>query len=133
MAECREAARLPTPDHTSPSDQPNFHLRYVSPAIFEAAGAEPARKSPTTSQPLFSEMQRVSEGIAAWRSGDLRRFGALVSESGESSVKNYECGSPQLITLYETLRETPGVLGARASEWGRFRGSCLALIDPSAH
>ena len=54
-----------------------------------------------------------------------------MNESGESSVKYYECGSPQLITLYEILRETPGVHGARFSGAG-FRGNCIALVDPAA-
>lgn len=35
-----------------------------------------------------------------------------------------------MITLYEILRETPGVYGTRFSGAG-FRGCCLALIDPS--
>jgi galactokinase len=61
----------------------------------------------------------------------LVRFGALMSASGESSIKYYESGSPQLITLYETLRDTPGVYGARFSGAG-FRGNCIALVDPAA-
>ncbi|MEZ4615502.1 MAG: hypothetical protein R2867_08305 [Caldilineaceae bacterium] len=53
-----------------------------------------------------------------------------MAQSGESSIKNYESGCPQLITLYEILRNTPGVLGVRFSGAG-FRGSCLALVDPA--
>jgi galactokinase/galacturonokinase len=76
-------------------------------------------------------MGRVNKGIKAWQAGDIERFGALMSESGESSIKYYECGSPQLITLYELLRETPGVYGVRFSGAG-FRGNCIALVDPAA-
>ena len=76
-------------------------------------------------------MRRVEEGIGAWRAGDLVRFGELVSESGASSIHNYECASEQLTTLYEILRTTPGVYGARFSGGG-FGGSCLALVDPDA-
>jgi galactokinase len=79
----------------------------------------------------FGEMQRVSEGVAAWRARDIKQFGALITQSGQSSIENYECGSPQLITLYEILRETSGVYGARFSGAG-FRGCCIALIDPAA-
>jgi galactokinase len=76
-------------------------------------------------------MQRVQEGVRAWEDGDLRLFGQLMNESGESSIKYHECGSPQLITLYETLAATPGVYGARFSGAG-FRGNCIAFIDPAA-
>ena len=78
----------------------------------------------------FGEMERVQEGLDAWQQGDLHNFGSLVNASGESSIKWYECGSPQLITLYEILRETSGVYGTRFSGAG-FRGNCIALIDPS--
>lgn len=130
VAECREAARLLL-DHTGEPPSPDLRLRHVSPAIFESAGSNLPANLRRRANHYFSEMQRVADGIAAWCKGDLYRFGELVSASGESSVKNYECGSPQLITLYETLGQTPGVLGARFSGAG-FRGSCLALIDPSA-
>ena len=79
---------------------------------------------------LRQEMARVEQGIAAWQAGDLTRFGELIAQSGESSIKNYESGCPQLITLYEILRDTPGVYGVRFSGAG-FRGSCLALVDPA--
>ena len=53
-----------------------------------------------------------------------------MSESGASSVRFYECGSPQLISLYNILVAIPGVYGARFSGAG-FRGSCIALVDPA--
>jgi galacturonokinase len=77
---------------------------------------------------FFSEMRRVEHGIQAWAAGDLPRFGTLVSESGRSSIDNYECGSPPLIDLYDILNETPGVLGARFSGAG-FRGCCIAIAE----
>jgi galactokinase len=76
-------------------------------------------------------MQRVRTGLEAWQTGKLEHFGELMNKSGESSINYYECGSPQLITLYETLRETPGVYGTRFSGAG-FRGNCIAFIDPAA-
>jgi len=79
---------------------------------------------------FFSESTRVQQGIAAWRTGDLRTFGKLVAESGDSSIHNYECGSTALIDLYHILMETEGVYGARFSGAG-FRGCCVALVDPS--
>ncbi|NJN94054.1 MAG: hypothetical protein HC875_08145 [Anaerolineales bacterium] len=130
VAECREAASLLL-NHNGQTASPDPRLRHVAPDIFVAEGGRLPANLHRRATHYFSEMQRVSEGLSAWRAGDLARFGALVSESGESSIKNYECGSPHLITLYETLRETPGVYGTRFSGAG-FRGNCLALIDPAA-
>lgn len=79
---------------------------------------------------FFTENQRVKEGITAWKNGDLYAFGQLMFESGESSIYNYECGCPELITLYNSLRSTQGVYGARFSGAG-YRGCCIGLIDPS--
>jgi galactokinase len=130
VAECQEAAGLLL-GYANQTNSSNPRLRHVSPDIFASEGRRlPAHLSRRASH-YFGEMQRVRDGIAAWRDGDLSRFGALMSESGHSSINNYECGSPQLITLYETLRETPGVYGTRFSGAG-FRGNCLALIDPTA-
>jgi len=50
-------------------------------------------------------------------------------ESGESSINNYECGCPELITIYEILKKTRGVYGARFSGAG-YRGCCIGLVDP---
>jgi galacturonokinase len=80
---------------------------------------------------FFSEVERVRQGVAAWKAGDLVRFGELMTASGESSIRNYECGSPPLIDLYHILIATEGVHGARFSGAG-FRGCCVALIDPRA-
>ncbi len=76
---------------------------------------------------FFAEMQRVRQGEEAWRRGDLREFGRLITQSGESSITNYECGSPPLVDLFHALVEAPGVYGARFSGAG-FRGCCLALV-----
>ena len=54
-----------------------------------------------------------------------------MTASGESSIRNYECGSPPLIDLYHALVAAPGVYGARFSGAG-FRGCCVALVDPGA-
>jgi len=130
VAECQAAARqlLSFGGQNGVSDP---RLRHVAPELFADYSIrldEPLRKRATH---FFTEMARVASGEAAWRAGDLVRFGELVTQSGESSIKNYESGCPQLITLYEILRNTPGVYGVRFSGAG-FRGSCLALVDPAA-
>lgn len=130
VAECQAAARQLL-QLTGQAESADPRLRHVTPEQFTAYGPrldEPLRKRATH---FFTEMARVAEGEVAWRDGDLARFGELISQSGESSIKNYESGCPQLITLYNILRDTPGVYGVRFSGAG-FRGSCLALVDPAA-
>jgi len=130
VAECQEAARqllhyAGQPVGASP------RLREVDAEIFATYGAQLPDLLRRRATHFFGEMVRVSSGVAAWRQGDLVRFGALISESGASSIDYYECGCPQLITLYRILSTTPGVYGVRFSGAG-FRGSCVALIDPAA-
>ena len=78
----------------------------------------------------FSEVERVNLGVKAWANGDIQTFGKLMFESGESSIRNYECGCNELITIYETLRACEGVYGARFSGAG-YRGACIGIIDPA--
>jgi galactokinase len=72
----------------------------------------------------------VEAGVKAWKAGDIETFGKLIFESCESSMNNYECGSPELIALYKILRRTEGIYGGRFSGAG-FKGACIALVDPS--
>lgn len=77
----------------------------------------------------FSEYHRAEEGAEAWRKGDLETYGKLIFQSGRSSIENYECGCPELITLYNIMTETDGIYGGRFSGAG-FKGCCMALVDP---
>ncbi len=129
VAECQEATRQLLDYAGLPVDS-NPRLRHVSPEIFEADGHRLPDNLHKRAVHYFGEMRRVTAGVDAWQTGDLTHLGALVTESGESSIKYYESGSPQLKTLYEILRETPGVYGTRFSGAG-FRGCCIALVDPT--
>ena len=77
----------------------------------------------------FTEIARAEAGAEAWRRGDLDAYGRLIFESGRSSVENYECGCPELITMYDIMTATDGIYGGRFSGAG-FKGCCMALIDP---
>ena len=125
VAECQQAARQLGDAAADP------RLRHVAPEVFAARGDGLPEKPRRRASHYFGEMQRVTNGVQAWQAGDLAQFGTLINQSGASSVHQYECGSPQLITLYEILSQQAGVYGARFSGAG-FRGSCVALIDPSA-
>ena len=77
----------------------------------------------------FGEYHRAEAGAEAWQRGDLETYGSLVFESGRSSIENYECGCPELITLYHIMTETDGIYGGRFSGAG-FKGCCMAIVDP---
>ncbi|MBO5898819.1 MAG: GHMP kinase [Clostridia bacterium] len=108
----------------------NTYLRDVPYEIFEQYGdrlPEPWRKRAAH---WYSESRRVEEGVEAWKRGDIETFGRLCTESGYSSIYNYEAGSDELKKMYEILCETDGVYGGRFSGAG-FKGCCMALIDPA--
>lgn len=79
---------------------------------------------------FYAEKQRVKEGVKAWRTGDLDKFGRLMFESGRSSIENYETGSRELIALHEIMESTSGIYGGRFSGAG-FNGSSIALVNPA--
>ncbi|MDD5951652.1 MAG: galactokinase family protein [Bacteroidales bacterium] len=78
---------------------------------------------------FYSEYRRVRQGVTAWESGNLQLFGKLSFDSCESSIHNYECGSPELISIYNIIRPLLGVYGGRFSGAG-FKGAVIALVDP---
>ena len=79
---------------------------------------------------FYSEYRRVRQGVTAWETGNLQLFGKLSFDSCESSIHNYECGSPELISIYNIMRPLQGVYGGRFSGAG-FKGAVIALVDPS--
>ena len=126
VEECtRAAATLLTRDGRSVPETPR--LRDVSVDAFAAhrnALPDAERKRATH---YFTEVDRVGRGTDAWRRGDARALGEIVTETGESSIRNYECGAPELIDLFQRLVAQPEVLGARFSGAG-FRGYAVALV-----
>jgi len=130
VSECQQAATmlldwagLPAPEVP--------RLRMVSEEIYDDLGGDLPEPLDRRARHFFGEVRRVRAGIEAWCSGDLEEMGQLINESGASSVYNYESGCPALITLYQILRDCPGVYGARFSGGG-FRGSCIGLVHPQA-
>lgn len=79
---------------------------------------------------FYSEYRRVRQGVTAWETGNLQLFGKLSFDSCESSIHNYECGSPELISIYNIMRRMNGVYGGRFSGAG-FKGAVIALVDPA--
>ena len=105
-------------------------LRDIPKSTFDKTKiAMPARFA-RRAEHYYSEYRRVRQGVTAWETGNLKLFGKLSFDSCESSIHNYECGSPELIAIYEIMRTLPGIYGGRFSGAG-FKGACIAIVDPA--
>ena len=77
----------------------------------------------------YTEMDRVERMKFAWKKGDIKEIGKIMSESGNSSIYNYETGSDELKTLSEICNDLEGIYGGRFSGAG-FKGCYVAIINP---
>lgn len=131
VSECKTAAwnMLAYMDQPLKSLDKTF-LRDVPKSVFEKTRiAMPARFA-RRAEHFYSEYRRVRQGVTAWESGNLKLFGKLSMDSCESSIHNYECGSPELIAIYEIMKGLKGVYGGRFSGAG-FKGAVIAIVDPA--
>lgn len=104
-------------------------LRDIPKATFEKYSIAMPQRFARRAKHFYTEYRRVRQGVTAWESGNIKLFGKLSFDSCESSIHNYECGSPELIAIYDIMRTLPGIYGGRFSGAG-FKGACIALIDP---
>lgn len=105
-------------------------LRDIPKATFDKTRIAMPQRFARRAEHFYSEYRRVRQGVTAWETGNLKLFGKLSFDSCESSIHNYECGSPELIAIYEIMRTLKGVWGGRFSGAG-FKGACIAIIDPA--
>ena len=105
-------------------------LRDVPRELYDATWDRMPARFARRAEHFYSEYKRVRQAVTAWETGDLEWFGRLSFESCESSIHNYECGSPELIAIYRAMRSTKGIYGGRFSGAG-FKGACIALVDPA--
>lgn len=105
-------------------------LRDIPKESYEACKERMPARFARRAEHFYSEYRRVRQGVTAWETGNLELFGKLCFDSCESSIHNYECGSPELIAIYEIMRSLEGVYGGRFSGAG-FKGACIALVDPA--
>lgn len=131
VSECKTAAWIMQAYKGEPlKELSDTRLRDVPEELLEKYSSLMPERFAKRARHFYSECERVANGIKAWEAGDIERFGKLVFESCESSMNNYECGSPELIDLYEVMRDTDGIFGGRFSGAG-FKGACIALVDPA--
>ena len=104
-------------------------LREVPKSTFDETRDMMPSRFARRAEHFYSEYRRVRQGVTAWETGNLQLFGKLSFDSCESSIHNYECGSPELIAIYKAMRGLEGVYGGRFSGAG-FKGAVIALVAP---
>lgn len=130
VSECKTAAWIMQAYEDIPlKELQETRLRDVSEEVFLRHENRMPERFARRARHFYTECDRVVDGVQAWKAGDIEKFGQYVFESCESSMNNYECGSPELIALYKILRTTDGVYGGRFSGAG-FKGACIALVNP---
>ncbi len=106
-------------------------LHDLDDAVFEQWGDRLPTPERRRARHFFTERARVRRGIELWKQGDVAGFGELMNASCQSSIDNWEAGSPELIELQRTLTEKPEVYGSRFSGAG-FGGCIVALVSDFA-
>ena len=125
VAECREAACALATAGGLPD---TAILGKIPLEVFDEFGARLPRAPRLRARHFFSEVERVSQGLVAWKEADWDRFGELMNQSCDSSLRNYECGCPELEGLQEIMRRSSGVLGSRFSGAG-FGGCHVGFVE----
>jgi galactokinase/galacturonokinase len=131
VSECKTAAwcmQAYKEQPIRPLDQ--TFLRDVPLEMYEETKDRMPARFARRAEHFYSEYRRVRKGVTAWESGNMELFGQLIKQSCESSIHNYECGSPELIAIYTILKNLEGVYGGRFSGAG-FKGAVIALVDPA--
>lgn len=104
-------------------------LRSLRDATAEHVATLPDVEMRKRARHVVSENARVLAAVAALRSGDVARFGALMNESHRSLAVDYEVSTPGLDELVASA-VTAGAYGARLTGAG-FGGCIVALIAPA--
>jgi galactokinase len=76
---------------------------------------------------VLTENERVRQGAAALRAGDVAAFGRLMSGSHASSRDDFANSSPALDALVEAAEAAPGFLGGKLSGAG-WAGCTVNLV-----
>jgi galactokinase/galacturonokinase len=131
VTECKTAAWIVQAYENVPlKTHDKTFLRDVPESMYKRHRDEMPPRFARRAEHFYGEHKRVREGITAWETGNLEWFGSLSKASCDSSIHNYECGSPELQAIYQAMLTTDGIYGGRFSGAG-FKGACIALVDPS--
>ena len=78
---------------------------------------------------FFTESQRVSDGVVAWKNNGIEEFGKLMNKSCQSSMEKYECGIQAIYDLQQIVSSEKGVMGSRFMGGG-FGGCVVGFVRP---
>lgn len=106
------------------------HLRDVDEAAFQRHGAGLSEAERKRASHIVYENARVSEGVAALRSGDLGALGAAMSRSHASSRHDFGNSCPELDQMVDAAQGLDGFLGGRLMGGG-FGGCTINLAEES--
>jgi galactokinase len=127
VQECREAAnQLARLEGLEPVQT----LSDVSHEMFERHGRQLAPHLARRAGHYFSEVRRVHQGLDAWQKGEIEKLGQLMLASCQSSIEQYECGSPAIHDLQQIVSAADGVYGSRYSGGG-FGGCVIGFVKPT--
>jgi galactokinase len=105
-------------------------LRDVSPREFVAYSEFLPEVIRRRAEHVVKEIARVQSAVIALRLNEKASFGALMY-SGHASLRDlYQVSTPELDTLVEIARGSPGCYGARLTGAG-FGGCTVNLVDES--
>ena len=119
VAECRHAAVMLDADAAHLGQ---VSVDYRSPERIAALTPILARRATH----VYTEMDRVAQGAAAWAEGNWQHFGQLMNASCRSSMTQYESGTQAMIDLQDIASHLPSVVGSRFGGGGF--GGCLILL-----
>lgn len=103
-------------------------LRDVSMPMLEECAAALDFTDYRRAKHVVGEDERVMAAVDALGRGDVAAFGALLFESHQSSVDNFENSCQELDYLVAMAKTLPGCLGARLSGGG-FGGISIHLVE----
>lgn len=106
-------------------------LREISPDEFDTRAEQLPSPLRERCRHVVYENQRVLQGVAALRDGDVEGFGRLMKESHRSLRDDYEVSSPELDLLVEAAWDVEGVYGSRLTGAG-FGGCTVSLVSEEA-
>ena len=107
------------------------HLRDVSLAELEACCDELSDVDFRRARHIVNENTRALAGAEALKTGDVATLGRLMSDSHESSRKDFENSGPELDLMVDAAVGLPGCYGSRLSGGG-FGGVTVNLVESSA-
>ncbi|GAA0359002.1 galactokinase [Alkalibacterium iburiense] len=106
------------------------HLRDIPSSVYEEYKDQLPERFRKRAAHFYTEQDRVNKGAKAWAEGNIAAFGQYMFESGESSFFQYESGIPEMKTIFDILKDSEGVYGARPSGAG-YRGAVIGLVNPA--